>query len=240
MGEGLTWSNTGTVDLFGHVAMNPVASDHFSFLNGAGGVLNLQAEDAGLIQHDTDGTDLLTNAGTIALVRSTAANAGAAIAGSGGGTLSLEVTNAGAVTLNAADTNLHVQLDAAGTLKLSTLAFITAVGSSGADTLTALGGTQTLTGGLGADVLTGYTGGNDSFTDAAAGLNGDTIRNWTTGDMIDIKDFASATLAYAGGTLTIGNAGSSTAMKLGAGLALHNFTVVGSDGTGGVLIGYHG
>jgi hypothetical protein len=57
--------------------------------------------------------------------------------------------------------------------------------------------------------------------------------------VIDVKDFANATLKFASNTLTITNGGTSTAIKFSAGLALHNFTVIGSDGGAGVLIGFH-
>jgi hypothetical protein len=181
----------------------------------------------------------VTGGGGAALVHGTAAFASAAVVGTSGAATTLEVTTGGNITLNAADTYLTVQLDAASTLNLSAMSFITALGSSGADTITAMAGTQTLTGGAGLDTLVGYSGGNDIFADTGAGLNGDTIKGWTTGDVIDVKDFANATLKFASNTLTITNGGTSTAIKFSAGLALHNFTVIGSDGGAGVLIGFH-
>jgi hypothetical protein len=177
-----------------------------------------------------------------ALVRGTAAFAGASVIGNANSTTTLEITTAGVANLNAADTYLTVRLDAAGTLKLSTLSFITAIGSAGNDTITALGANQTLTGGLGTDTLIGYTGGADIFADTAAGLSGDTIHNWTTGDVIDISNINAANvhaLTFSANTLGVTDGTTSTAIKFTTGLALSNFSVLGSDGHGGILIGYH-
>ena len=196
--------------------------------------------------HDTivlgGAANSVTAGGGTALVQSTAAFAGAAIVGATTGSTSLEITTGGNVALNAADTHITVRMDAAGSLKLSALSFINAIGSSGNDTLTALAGTQSLTGGLGTDSLIGYTGGNDSFIDTAAGLNGDTIKNWAAGDVIDVTNISATglhTLIFATNTLTLTDGTNSTAIKFTAGLALHNFTVIGSDGSGGVLVAYH-
>ena len=196
--------------------------------------------------HDTINLGSAANtvtAGTgMALVRGTAAAASAAVVGNASSLTLLEITSAGATTLNAGDTNVNVQMDAAGTLKLSALAFISANGSAGNDSITAMGGTQTLTGGAGADTLTGYSGGNDVFSDTAAGLNGDTIKGWTMGDTIDLKDIAAASLhalSFASNTLSVTDGTTSSAIKFATGQALHNFTVLGSDGHGGTLIGFH-
>ncbi len=197
--------------------------------------------------HDTinlGGSANSVTAGTgMALVRGTAAAAGGAVVGNSSSTTLLEITGGGTATLNAADTNITVQLDAAGTLKLSAMGFITAIGSAGNDTITALGGTQTLTGGLGNDTLMGFTGGNDTFADTAAGLNGDTIKNWTVGDIIDLKNVSAATihaLSFASNTLTVTDGTNTSAIKFAPSqAALHNFAVLGTDGNGGTLIGYH-
>ncbi|QIL01820.1 hypothetical protein G7078_02810 [Sphingomonas sinipercae] len=87
-------------------------------------------------------------------------------------------------------------------------------GNSGIDTLYGADGNDTLTGGLGADVLVGGTGG-DFFRDTAAGLNGDTIVDFSAQDRIVITNVGLAsfsyslvgnTLTYTGGSLTFSNA----------------------------------
>ena len=184
----------------------------------------------------------VTAGGGIGLIASTAAFASAAVVGTSTGSTTLEITTGGAVTLNAADTYLTVKLDAAGSLKLSPLSFITAIGSTGADTLTAMAGTQTLTGGLGKDILAGFTGGNTTFADTAAGLNGDTVQNWTTGDLLDLKNIVAANLhplSYTANTLTVTDGTNSASITFSAAQSLTNFTVTGSDGTGGTLIAFH-
>ena len=184
----------------------------------------------------------VTAGGGRALIRGTAAAASAAITGTSTGTTRLEVTTGGAVTLNAADTNLTVQLDSAATLKLSAMSFITALGSTGADTITAGATGQALTGGAGIDMLAGYTGGNDTFRDTAAGLNGDTIKGWTTGDTIDLTNISSATLkalSFTNNVLNVSDGHTASSIHFAAGLTVGNFTVLGSDGSGGVLIGFH-
>ena len=123
------------------------------------------------------------------------------------------------------------------------LGFITAIGSAGADTLTAGGANQTLTGGAGADTLAGATAGGDTFSDTAAGLNGDRIMNWTTGDVIDLQTIVAANLhplTFASGTLDVTDGTTLAAISFTGAVALSNFTVLGSDGHGGTLLGYHG
>jgi len=84
-------------------------------------------------------------------------------------------------------------------------------GSAFADELFGLGGDDILSGGLGRDILTGGAG-VDSFRDTAAGLNGDTIADWTHGESIVISDasltgFSAAragnVLTFTGGSLTL-------------------------------------
>jgi hypothetical protein len=184
----------------------------------------------------------VTAGGGTGLVTASASLASAAVIGSSTGVTTLEITTGGAVTLNAADTYLNVKLDAASNLKLSPLSFVTAIGSSGADTLTAMAGMQTLTGGLGKDTLIGATGGNATFADTAAGLNGDTIQNWTTGDVLDLKNIVAANLhplSFTASTLTVTDGTNSAAITFSAAQSLSNFTVTGSDGTGGTLIVFH-
>ena len=81
-------------------------------------------------------------------IKATAANAGASISGLGANS-TLQITNGGTIALNAATDVNTVKLSAASTLTLNEMSFITAVGSSGNDTITAGGIDQTLTGGAG-------------------------------------------------------------------------------------------
>ena len=178
----------------------------------------------------------------IGLVTSTAALASASVVGTSTGMTTLEITTGGNVTLNTVDTYLTVKLDVAGSLKLSPMSFVTAIGSSGVDTLTAMGGTQTLTGGTGKDMLVGYSGGTTTFADTAAGLAGDTIQNWTTGDVLDLKNIVAANLhplTYTANTLTVTDGTNSASITFSAAQTVANFTVTGSDGAGGTLIAFH-
>ncbi|HEV2044406.1 MAG TPA: FG-GAP-like repeat-containing protein, partial [Sphingomicrobium sp.] len=79
------------------------------------------------------------------------------------------------------------------------------------DRMSGYAGNDTLTGGLGADILSGGTG-NDAFLDTKAGLSGDTITDFSTGDTIVISDatlagftfnLTGSTLTYTGGSLTL-------------------------------------
>ncbi|HVF36563.1 MAG TPA: FG-GAP-like repeat-containing protein [Sphingomicrobium sp.] len=86
------------------------------------------------------------------------------------------------------------------------------IGSSFADIFTGFSlDDEWFTGGLGADTLTG-AGGNDTFQDTIAGLNGDTITDFSAGDRIIFRDaslatfnisLSGSTLTYTGGTLTL-------------------------------------
>ena len=87
-------------------------------------------------------------------------------------------------------------------------------GGAGNDVLDGGLGADTLTGGAGIDVLTGGPGNHETFKDTAAGLSGDTITDFHTGDRIIITDATLAgftfglsgnTLTYTGGSLTLGN-----------------------------------
>ncbi len=180
--------------------------------------------------------------GGIALVQSLAANASASIVGTTTGSTVLQITNAGTVTLNAADTDLTVQLGGTTKLTLDKLQFITANGGNGGDTIIAGAANQTLIGGA-ADVLTGYSGGGDLFSGATAALNGDTIGNWATGDSIDLTDMsASATLSYAGNTksgkLTVSSGSLKAVISFTGDYTLSNFAKPVTDGHGGALITY--
>ena len=183
-------------------------------------------------------------AGT-ALVKSTAAFAGAKIIG-GSGTATLTVSTAGTLTLNAADTNLTVQLSGASKLTLGGMGFIHAIGSAAVDTITAGASNQTLTGNGGKDTLIGYTGGSDTFLDTSAHLNGVTLGNWTTGDVIDLTDMNAGTLKalkFAGGKLIVADGTHTATLTVsgtgGSTLSVSNFVTLGADGHGGTLIGYH-
>ncbi len=138
-------------------------------------------------------------------IRATAANAGALVNGLGANS-TLEVTTGGAAHLNASTSVTTVKLDAATNLSLSRMSFITAIGSAGADTITAAATNQTLTGGGGGDTLIGYSGGTDTFSDTSKGLNGAIINGFVTSDNIAISDLSLATaslLATASGANTI-------------------------------------
>ena len=87
-------------------------------------------------------------------------------------------------------------------------------GGIGTDSLQGGAGDDFLTGGSGTDTLTGGTG-NDTFTDTKAGLNGDTISDFATGDKIVLTDaslsgftfsLSGSTLTYSGGSLKFGSA----------------------------------
>ena len=171
--------------------------------------------------------------------------AAAAIVGTTTGSTTLNVTSGGNMTLNAADTYVTVKLNAATHLTLDTLGYITANGGNGGDTIIAGGANQTLFGGA-SDVLTGSTAGTDRFVGASAALNGDTLGNWTTGDVIDLTDMNYQTvqaLGFTAGsskdTLTVKDGTHTSAILFtGSGLTSANFYVVGNDGSGGTLIGW--
>jgi hypothetical protein len=86
-----------------------------------------------------------------------------------------------------------------------------AIGGSGADTIIGNTADNLITGNAGADTLTGGAG-NDTFKDTAAGLNGDTITDFSAGDRILISNatlagfsfsLSGSTLTYSGGSLTL-------------------------------------
>jgi Ca2+-binding RTX toxin-like protein len=164
-------------------------------------------------------------------IKATAANAGASISGLGSNS-TLDITNGGTITLNAATDVNTVKLSAKSTLMLNGMQFITATGSSGADKITAGGTGQTLTGGAGADTLTGYLGGGDIFKDTAAGLNGDTIAGFVASDTIDLTNLASA-----GATLTTAATGTNTTkVTVVSGATKSSFTMAGSFTSSGFVL----
>jgi hypothetical protein len=77
------------------------------------------------------------------------------------------------------------------------------VGNDGNDTISGGGGDDFLTGGIGFDTLTGGPG-NDTFRDNMAGLNGDTITDFSPGDQILFVDanLSTFTFSLSGTTLT--------------------------------------
>lgn len=108
-----------------------------------------------------------------------------------------------------------------------------AVGGSGADTIVGNAANNLLTGNGGADTLTGGAGA-DVFKDTKTGFSGDTITDFSRGDIIVISDATLAgftltlsgnVLSYTGGALMLSN--------------LHNATIAASAAaTGGVQIAF--
>jgi serralysin len=164
----------------------------------------------------------VTGGGTNEHIKATAANAGAAISGLGANS-TLEITTGGAVTLNSATDVATVKLDAASMLMLNAMQFITAIGSTGNDTIQAGAANQTLSGGIGSDMLIGYSGGGDLFSDTAAGLNGDLLKSFLPSDTIDITN-----LARIGASLTAVTSGGNTKVTVVSGTAKSVFTIAGT------------
>jgi len=88
-----------------------------------------------------------------------------------------------------------------------------AIGGAAGDTIIGNSADNVLTGNGGSDTLIGGAG-NDTFKDTKAGLNGDTITDFSAGDKILITDVSIAsftfsvsgkTLTYTGGSLTLGS-----------------------------------
>ncbi len=175
-------------------------------------------------------------------VLATAANAGALVIG--GGNTTLEITTGGNATLRAGTSNVTVRLDAPTHLVLSRMAFVTALGSSGADTIIADARGQVISGGDGADILVGYAAQGDVFRDTAAGLNGDRILNFGGDDRIEVTDLvpASAVLAYAGtatrGVMTLSDGqGHATRISMVGDFSQSHFHLA-PDGHGGTAVTY--
>ena len=189
------------------------------------------------------GNEYVALAGPDARLQVSAATAGVRVISPQGG--GMDVLGGGTATLNAQDTNLFVKLAEATNLTLSTMRFVTAMGSSGNDQITALASAQVLTGGLGTDTLTGAAATGDLFRDTAAGLNGDTLVNFAGTDVIDVTDIAAGgvSLGYqqngATGTLSVSNGGTSTSITLAGSFTSDQFKA-GSDGSGGVAIHLQG
>ena len=208
----------------------------------ASDVLNLGAGTDNVVLGGAGET--VNGGGGIALLHGAAAFAGALVNG-GTGKTTLELTTGGTATLNAGDNNLTVNLDAITNLTLSKMSFITAVGSTGADTITAMASGQTLTGAGGADILTGFSGFGDTFADTAAGLNGDTLKLFGGSDTIDVSDVSSTlakALVYTGnttaGALNVSDGTHTANIKFTGSYTTANFQLA-TDTHGGSLITFH-
>jgi hypothetical protein len=200
-----------------------------------------------------NGTDTVVAGGTgetvnggggTALVQATAALAGVLVKG-GTGKTTLEITGGGIATLNLATNNAIVKLDLATNVTLSQMSFITAGGSTGADTITAMAQGQTLTGGGGADTLIGFSGFGDLFSDISAHLNTTTIQQFGGSDAIDLTDLNSTMaqpLTYKGttsfGTLTVSDGTHTANIKFSGNYTTANFQL-GTDNHSGSLITFH-
>ena len=109
-----------------------------------------------------------------------------------------------------------------------------AIGGSGGDTILGNSVDNVLTGALGIDMLTGGAG-NDTFKDAVAGLNGDTITDFSAGDKIILTNasLAGLTFSVSGTTLTISSSVGTAVVHLGA---APSGTITASAITGGVQL----
>ncbi len=206
---------------------------------------------AGLLIRASSGNDTITvghatqrvlATGGNTVVRATAALGGVAVEG-GTGDSRLEITNGGTVTLAETTNHVTVKLNAASMLNLNKMAFITAVGSTGADTIQAGTAGQVVTGGAGADTLVSATGFGTVFRDDSAGLTGDTIKGFGGADSITITDLigGSALLGYVGtstnGTLSVTDGVHAASIKMVGNFALGLFHLA-DDGHGGSRITY--
>jgi hypothetical protein len=187
-----------------------------------------------------DASQSVVSGGPNEIVIATAAQAGAQVSGLGANS-TLDVTGGGSANLNANTDVATVLLKSATALQLNGMQFIHAIGSSGADIITAGAINQTLTGGSGVDILNGFAGGSDIFSDTALGLKGDTIGGFVSSDSIDVTN-----LAFAGATLKATPSGGNTLVTVASGATNTRFTMVGSfpqagfnlksDGATGTLI----
>ena len=247
--NGGTGSNTLLVTGGGDIAMGAnitgitnvqlAASTHFIANSTAGMAIAGSAAGGDTITLGAASQSVVSG-GTGEHIRATAANAGAIVSGLGAGS-TLEITTGGTATLGDSTSVGTVKLDAATNLMLSKMSFLSATGSSGADSIAAGATFQMLTGGGGADTLTGFAGGYDVFKDTASGLNGDLIRGFLATDSIDVTN-----LAYVGAALKVTAGGSNTLVTLSCGAMRSAFTLTGSysaagfhlasDNAGGVML----
>ena len=170
----------------------------------------------------------------------------------GGGVNTLNVTGGGSLVMGSNIANIQlVTLSAATTAYNFTANGLSGLlvndASSGADTVTAGGISQTLTGG-GAGHMTfiGSSAGGDIFSDTSTLFNHDTIGGFgAAGDSIDITDILNGTglqvgfdqTTEAGGVLTVSNGTHSASINLAGQFNVSGFTHIADSGNG-VLIGY--
>jgi hypothetical protein len=115
-------------------------------------------------------------------------------------------------------------------------------GTAGSDLLTATANSQTLTGLGGGDTLNGGAFTGIDFKDLTANLNGSTIQDFATSDLIDFTDMTAskAKATYAGGVLSVTDGTHAAALTVGFGTtpATGTFSAV-SDGAGGTKVTWH-
>ena len=177
-----------------------------------------------------------------AVIQGLSSQAGALIVGNSQTTTTLNITDTGGTAvLNTADTELTVKLTGATNLTLSTMRFITADGSAGNSTLTALASGQTMIGGTG-DTLVGFTGFGDLFEGTAALLNQDMIKNFGGSDQIDLTNILESQVTglgwtpdSGGGVLTVTDGTHTAALNLVGTYALDNFGFGPDSGTGTLI-----
>lgn len=212
---------------------------HFTANNLAG--LQITGSAAG---HDVitiqNATQSVIGGGANETIKASAAAAGASISGLGANS-TLEITSAGNVTLNAATSVTQVKMDAAGSLQLNNMQFISATATQTGSTITAGAANQTLISTHGGDVLVGAAAGLDIFKGTAAGLSNDIISSFNNLDKIDISN-----LAFAGATIQTKIFGGYTDVTLISGKIKTQFALAGafsnagfnltSDGAGGTLL----
>jgi hypothetical protein len=182
------------------------------------------------------------------LVLATAANAGAIIY-SGTGSNELEITTSGAAALDSLDNNLTVLLSAANTtLTLNRMEFIHAEGSGGSDVIIAGAAGQVLTGGGTNDTLEDAGHYGVTFQDTIAGIQNDTLADFSSADKIDITNLVLASVtssptytgtygATSSGTLAIPTSSGPIGIKL-TGLAAGGTFTLASDTHGGTFVTY--
>jgi serralysin len=220
MGAGITGINAVQLATTTNFTANTTAGLQISGSSTGGDTITLGAPTQSVIAGGPNET-----------IKATAANAGAAISGLGANS-TLDITTGGTIALNATTDVSTVKLSTASNLTLNQMQFITATGSSGADTIQAGATNQTLTGGAGADTLIGFSGGLDTFKDTAANLNGDTISGFVTSDTIDLTN-----LAYAAtDKVTTATSGTNTKVTVTAGTTKSTFTLAGSWSSSGFLL----
>jgi hypothetical protein len=176
----------------------------------------------------------------------TAATIGANINGGSSGKSLLEITGGGTMTMGSSITQigtlLLVSSSAAYNITANSIQFLTVDdASTGTDTIAAGGANQTLTGGAaGKETMVGFgTGsGSDTFADTAALFNGDTIKNFLPGDIIDLTNVSPAQTptfvengSFTSGVLTVTDGVHTAAITLAGDYAGGIFSVA-ADGSG--------